>query len=328
MLGSWSLFWGLTRPCHYLPCHRRRICGVAGGQARDNGAESTSSSAGGWAGGPALSGDFSWWGVSPPGDGPKWGEPAGFRVSLSSLHHDLWKRSLMLPLLVRRQCQCSHKVHPPGSIISVLGMVDFVKCSYPSCRFEHQGKKRSVMVDHAMLSRLPWHIWGDVTCLQCHVMFVCARQLEWLLQDAHGSRPEEHVWEYMDLIEDLLLFLARYLSSRNPTLEGLLLRAQWLQRFGAIPIPLNCSLNPLWIWFLERFGLPVPEVFSMVSLNSIACLLHWRVLLALSTCLPGKLKAEFQVLSGWEGKPGVRQASMSVQSRGKARPTRQVLGDC
>ena len=49
---------------------------------------------------------------------------------------------------------------------------------------------------------------------------------------------------------------------------------------------------------------------------------------ALSACLPGKLKAEFQVLGVWEGKPGVRQASTSGQSRGKARPTRQVLGDC
>ena len=48
---------------------------VAGGQARCNRAESVSSFAGDWAGGPALPGDFSWWEVSAFGDGSEWGEP-------------------------------------------------------------------------------------------------------------------------------------------------------------------------------------------------------------------------------------------------------------
>ena len=61
----------------------------------------------------------------------------------------------------------------------------------------------------------------------------------------------------------------------------------------------------------------------MESLNSIASLLHWRVLLALGACLPGMLKAEFRALGVHEGKPGVKQASASGQSRGKARPTKQ-----
>ena len=206
---------------------------------------------------------------------------------------------------------------------NALGTVDFAKCPYPSCRFERQGKKRSKMVDHALSSHLPWYVRGDVTCLQCRVPFVSAPQLERHLQDAHGGRSEEHGREYMDLMEDLLLFLARHLSRWNPTLEGLLLRARRLQRSGAISIPLNCSSNLLWVRFLERFGLPVPEVFSMESLNSIACLLHWRVLLALGACLPGKLKAEFRAFGVREGKPGVKQASASGQSRRRARPTKQ-----
>ena len=206
---------------------------------------------------------------------------------------------------------------------NALGTVDFGKCPYPSCRFERQGKKRSKMVDHALSSHLPWYVRGDLTCLQCRVPFVSAPQLERHLQDAHGGRSEEHVQEYMDLMEDLLLFLARHLSRWNPTLERLLLRARRLQRSGAISIPLNCSSNLLWVRSLERFGLPVLEVFSMESLNSIACLLHWRVLLALGACLPGKLKAEFRALGVREGKPVVKQASASGQSRGKARPTKQ-----
>ena len=127
----------------------------------------------------------------------------------------------------------------------------------------------------------------------------------------------------MHLMDDLLLFLAHYLSSWNPTLEGLLLRARQLQRSGVIAIPLNCPSNPLLNQFLERFGLPATEVFSMESLNYIVCLLHWWVLLALGVCLPGKLKTEFQALGVREGKPGVRQASITGQSRGKAWPTRQ-----
>ena len=61
----------------------------------------------------------------------------------------------------------------------------------------------------------------------------------------------------------------------------------------------------------------------MESLNTIACLLHWWVLLALGACLPGKLKAEFGAFGAREGKPGVKQASASGQSHGKARPTKQ-----
>ena len=125
------------------------------------------------------------------------------------------------------------------------------------------------MGDHALSSHLPWYVRGKVTCLQCRVPFVSAPQLERHLQDAHGGRSEEHVQEYMDLIEDLLLFLARYLSRWNPTLEGLLLRARQLQRSGAISIPLNCSSNPLWVRFLEWFVLPMSEAFSMESLNWI-----------------------------------------------------------
>ena len=284
---------------------------------------------------PSL-GDFSWWEVSAFDDSSEWGEPVARALcgaqsaepGFQGEPQQSASGSLEEVPDVAPRDEEAGSAQPQGASSGVrhqnaLGTVDFGKCPYPSCRFERQGNKCSKMVDHALSSHLPWYVRGDVTCLQCKVPFVSAPQLEQHLQDAHGCRSEEHVQEYMDLMEDLLLFLARHLSHWNPTLEGLPLRARRLQRSGAISIPLNCSSNLLWVRFLERFGLPVPEVFSMESLNSIVCLLHWRVLLALGACLPGKLKAEFRALGVREGKPGVKQASASGQSCGKARPTKQ-----
>ena len=222
----------------------------------------------------------------------------------------------MLPLLVRKQGQCSHKVRPLVSVIRGR----WVRWTLVSARIPAIGssvRARSArwwwtMPCRAMCLGIPGATWPACSAMSRFCL------LSPVTQDAHGCWPEEHVQKDMDLMEDLSLFLARYVNRWNSTLERLLLRARQLQRSGAISIPLNCSSNPLWIQFLERFGLPVLKAFSMESFNSIACLLHWWVLLALGACLPGKLK--YQVLGAREGKPGVKQASTLGQSRGKARP--------
>ena len=90
-------------------------------------------------------------------------------------------------------------VQPQGTSSGVcyqraLGTLDFGKCPYPSYRFERQSKKRSMMVDHALSSHVPWYTRGDVTCLQCHVTFLSALSsytgCPWVL--AWGARPEGH----------------------------------------------------------------------------------------------------------------------------------------
>ena len=86
--------------------------------------------------------------------------------------------------------------------------------------------------------------------------------------EVDGGVAEPFLGDYADLPlsplppeEDLLVLLGGSLPQSLET------------NFGSVA-PLNCSSNPLWVPFLERFGLPVPEAFSMESLNSIACLLH------------------------------------------------------
>ena len=88
----------------------------------------------------------------------------GFRVSLGSLRQDLWKRSLMLPLMTRRQGQRSHKVRPLGSVIRMR----WVRWTLVIARIPAAGSSimaRSAMVDHALSSHLPWYVRGDMTCL-------------------------------------------------------------------------------------------------------------------------------------------------------------------
>ena len=72
--GSYS--WGVPRLIFVSSATGGVFACIVGCHVRHNRAESPSSSAGGWAGGPALPGDSSWWGVSVLSDGSKWwGEP-------------------------------------------------------------------------------------------------------------------------------------------------------------------------------------------------------------------------------------------------------------
>ena len=94
-----------------------------------------------------------------------------------------------------------------------------------------------------------------------------------------------------NLIGSLLLHLASVMCPAAADLNGLLDHAIRLQRemggHGFPVQPVNAS-NSSWSNFLAHLKVPAPKKgFSTTPLNSVAALLHWRVLLVLGSFLPG-----------------------------------------
>ena len=165
---------------------------------------------------------------------------------------------------------------------------DYSRCPYSNCRFvENRSHK---LYEHAMV-HLPRYVFREVFCFVCTKAFsnktVCANHI-W---QQHKMEPEAADEQYSFLIGSLLLHLASVMCPAAADLNGLLDHAIRLQRemggHGFPVQPVNAS-NSSWSNFLAHLKVPAPKKgFSTTPLNSVAALLHWRVLLVLGSFLPG-----------------------------------------
>ena len=165
---------------------------------------------------------------------------------------------------------------------------DYSRCPYSNCRFvENRSHK---LYEHAMV-HLPRYVFREVFCFVCTKAFsnktVCANHI----RQQHKMEPEAADEQYFFLIGSLLLHLASVMCPADADLNGLLDHAIRLQRemggHGFPVQPVNAS-NSSWSNFLAHLKVPAPKKgFSTTPLNSVAALLHWRVLLVLGSFLRG-----------------------------------------
>ena len=145
------------------------------------------------------------------------------------------------------------------------------------------------LYEHAMV-HLPRYVFHEVYCSMCRSSFsnktVCANHV----RREHQMEPEAADEQYFALIGSLLLHLASVMCLAAADLNGLLDHAIHLQRdMGGhcFPVqPVNVQ-NSNWNKFLGHLKVPAPKRgFSTSPLDSVAALLHWRVLLVLGSFLP------------------------------------------
>ena len=137
---------------------------------------------------------------------------------------------------------------------------------------------------------LPWYVFHEVYCFVCNTAFsnktVCANHI----RQKHKMEPEAADEQYFFLTGSLHLHLASVMCPAAADLNGLLDHAIRLQReMGGQGFPVQSvnASNSNWSSFLAHLNLPAPKrFFSTTPLNSVAALLHWRVLLVLGSFLP------------------------------------------
>ena len=164
---------------------------------------------------------------------------------------------------------------------------DYSRCPYSNCRFVESRSHR--LYEHAMV-HLPWYVFREVYCFVCNTAFsnktVCANHI----RREHRMEPEAADEQYFALTGSLLLHLVSVMCPAAADWNGLLDHAIGLQRdmggHGFPVQPVNAQ-NSNWSSFLAHLKVTSPKrVFSTTPLNSVAALLHWRVLLVLGSFLP------------------------------------------
>ena len=164
------------------------------------------------------------------------------------------------------------------------------RCPVPGCAFVGGMEK---MGCHALHDHLPWYVCPDLHCDQCQGLhFESDSQLMAHNQQEHGNVPAGRLRESADNLSACLIFLASHLCDHDTaSLYGLL---RYVQHHHAdhtqdIPFLWGMSLSALDLVFLQSHQLPPLQLgCPLTALQSVACLLHWQVLLALAAHLSVK----------------------------------------
>ena len=152
--------------------------------------------------------------------------------------------------------------------------------------------------DHTLDIPILWgmslsYVRPDLHCDQCQgLRFESESQQTEHTQQEHGNVPAGRLRESADNLSACLIFLATHLCDQDAaSLYGLLRYVQLHQADHTLDIPIlwGMSLSALDLIFLQSHQLPPLQLGSpLTALQSVACLLHWQVLLALATHLSMK----------------------------------------
>ena len=164
------------------------------------------------------------------------------------------------------------------------------RCPIPRCAFVGGMEKMGL---HALDDHLPWYVRPDLHCDQCQgLRFESDSQLMVHTQQEHGNVPAGRLREGADNLSACLIFLAMHLCDpASANLYGLLRYVQLHHADQTLDIPFlwGMSLSALDLVFLQSHQLPPLQLGSpLTALPSVACLLHWQVLLALASHLSMK----------------------------------------
>ena len=164
------------------------------------------------------------------------------------------------------------------------------RCPIPHCAFVGGMEKMGL---HALDDHLPWYVRPDLHCDQCQgLRFESDSQMMVHTQQEHGNVPAGRLREGADNLSACLIFLATHLCDpASANLYGLLRYVQLHHANQTLDIPFlwGMSLSALDLVFLQSHQLPPLQLGSpLTALPSVACLLHWQVLLALASHLSRK----------------------------------------